>query len=350
MPDNLPLPPKPPVPSTNLLPAIVIIAVVAALCLALAFVLPAPRRPTTTETPPSVKVIDILPVPSPTTLPPPSAPLPITEYEDTSRATLPTPTTPPVEEPSPSQVPDLRASAPRWVTNAAPAPAASGPRLALVIDDMGVDEAATRQAMAQLPPAVAFSFLPYAPASHALAKLSKEQGHDILIHIPMEPLPRADAPNPGPRALRVEDDEPTRAANLASNVDALKDLAVGANNHMGSRFTQWPEGMRQVLSRLDAEQLFFLDSVTTAHTATKAAAQGLPLPLLRRDVFLDDTPEPAAIRAELDKALATAQRKGEAIAIGHPHPATLAALAGWLPTVSGTDVTLVPISSLIPRP
>lgn len=334
---NLPLPPKPPVPSTNLAPAIAIVAVVALACLALAVWMPPPRRPAPTP--------QVAQQPAPMPLPPLAA-TPITEYEDTSAAILPTPTT----LPTPTVT---TAVTPRWQLNAQPAPVvpAGYARLAIIIDDMGKDVSNTHVAMDILPSAVTFAFLPYAANVTALARQAHAHGHEVMVHIPMEPLPRSDGsetPDPGPNALTVEQTEPHITANLTRNLIPLVDLAVGANNHMGSRFTQWPTGMRTVLQHLDREGLFFLDSVTTAHTATHTAAAGLSLPILRRNVFLDDQPEPHIVQSQLDRAIALARRNGNAIVIGHPHPSTLAVLAERLPTLAAEHVTLVPVTALIP--
>lgn len=343
-------PPKPPIPSTNLLPAIIIVAMVAALCLALAVMLPSPRRP---ASPPPANV-PVQPLPAKPAAPFP--PLPITEYEDATKATLPSPT---VDSSPTSSLPSIPApqypSTPLYQRNAQPAPAVppGNATLAIVIDDMGVDEPLTRQAMEQLPSTVTFAFLPYGRNSRQLAATAHSNGHEILIHMPMEALPRPNgSPTPlaGPRALLVEDDATTRETNLASNLAALESVAVGVNNHMGSRFTQWEEGMRNVLATLDEEGLLFLDSVTTAHTATTDAAKSLPklsIPLLRRDVFLDDGPTPEEVEHELARAIAMAKKNGHAIAIGHPHPATLAVLAERLPALEQVSLTLVPLTYMI---
>ncbi len=292
----------------------------------------------------------------------------ITEYEDPARATLPevatflsTQISPNMAVPtgeissvavvpvSPAVVVSDTASVPRYIAHAMPHPdvPAGHVRLAIVLDDMGVDGPASREAITNLPAAITFAFLPYGRESRLLAERAHADGHEIMIHIPMEPL---GSKNPGPQALRVDDLPVVVQAHLEHNVAALKDLAVGANNHMGSRFTQWPDGMRQVLGVLAREGLFFLDSVTTPHTAVRDAAAGLDLPLLRRDVFLDDTPTPEAIQEQLERAIGVARRNGQAIAIGHPHVATLAILEAQLPTLAGQGVTLVPITALLSIP
>ncbi len=64
-----------------------------------------------------------------------------------------------------------------------------------------------------------------------------------------------------------------------------------------------------------------------------------------RDVFLDDVQTPAAINAQLAQAEVFARRYGVVIAIGHPHPATLAALTAWTKKLRGFE--LIPVREAI---
>jgi len=66
-----------------------------------------------------------------------------------------------------------------------------------------------------------------------------------------------------------------------------------------------------------------------------------------RKVFLDDTPVREAILAQLESAAADAERNGEAIAIGHPRPATIAALAEGVPRIEARGIKLVFASALV---
>ena len=63
--------------------------------------------------------------------------------------------------------------------------------------------------------------------------------------------------------------------------------------------------------------------------------------------FLDDVAEVPAVHKQLELALRDARLKGEAIAIGHPHPATLRALREVLPQAQGQGVQLVFASELV---
>src|SRR5690606_8184157 len=98
----------------------------------------------------------------------------ITEYEDTTPATLPEPT-----QAAASPTVPAPTATPRWMLNAQPVTVPQGnARLAIVIDDMGVDDAATRDAMRMLPAAVTFSFLPYGKSSRHLAEDARAAGHE----------------------------------------------------------------------------------------------------------------------------------------------------------------------------
>ncbi len=91
-----------------------------------------------------------------------------------------------------------------------------------------------------------------------------------------------------------------------------------------------------------------MDSRTTAATVAYDTAQRDGVPTAFRNVpFLDDVQDTGAIRKQLQVALRGAKEKKSAVAIGHPHPATLAALREFLPTVRGNGVRLVFVSELV---
>jgi uncharacterized protein len=93
--------------------------------------------------------------------------------------------------------------------------------------------------------------------------------------------------------------------------------------------------------------LIFVDSVTTAQSKGYSTAAALGMPYAVRDVFLDNTIDPAAIRKQLERAEETARRQGYSIAIGHPHPETLSVVTEWLKTYRERGFQLVPVSTIV---
>jgi hypothetical protein len=106
--------------------------------------------------------------------------------------------------------------------------------------------------------------------------------------------------------------------------------------------------MEELMPVLQKWNLFYVDSRTTAATVAYDTAQRLGVRSGFRNVpFLDDVVEVAAVRKQLELALRGAKEKGEAIAIGHPHPATLRALTEVLPQAEARGVHLVYASDLV---
>ncbi len=219
------------------------------------------------------------------------------------------------------------------------------PRVAVVIDDLGMDRRATRRAI-RLPAGVTLAFLPYAPAVARQAAMARARGHELLVHLPMEPVGGAD---PGPMALYRDLDEAEFRQRFEWNLSRLAGF-VGINNHMGSAFTADVPAMRRLMRALASRGLLFLDSRTTEKTVARRTAARAGVRFARRAVFLDHERGSAAVAAALRRLLRRARRDGAAIAIGHPHPHTLAALETWLPTLERRGFLLVPVSSLARRP
>jgi polysaccharide deacetylase 2 family uncharacterized protein YibQ len=232
---------------------------------------------------------------------------------------------------------------PAWLRNAVVTVVPPG-RLpvAIVIDDMGVDRARSER-IAALSAPLTLAFLPYARGFEDQIAAARGRGHEILVHMPMEPVGRED---PGPGALTVA----LEAAEIRRRLGAALDRAgpvVGINNHMGSRFTVESDAMRPVLEELQARGLLFLDSRTAGSSVGVRLAQSMSLPHAARDVFLDNDPALAAVEARLAELEAIARRQGHAVAIGHPHDGTIAALGAWLPTASARGLAVVPVSAIV---
>jgi polysaccharide deacetylase 2 family uncharacterized protein YibQ len=107
--------------------------------------------------------------------------------------------------------------------------------------------------------------------------------------------------------------------------------------------------MRAILGVLAERRLFFLDSRTSAKSVGYQLALDLGVPAAERQVFLDDDPTPEGIRKQFDRLLTLARERGEAIAIGHPHPATLEVLAAEIPRAREEGIRFVRVSDLMER-
>lgn len=215
------------------------------------------------------------------------------------------------------------------------------PQIVLVIDDVGLDVAAAERVMA-LPVPTTLAILPYAEASASLSVQAAAIGHDVLLHMPMEPVGLAD---PGPNALRIGLSDADLQARLRWSMARVPG-AIGLNNHMGSRFTADPGALRIALAAISDEDPLFLDSLTTADSRGSAVAAGLGLRALERDIFLDHDRDAASILARLAEAADLARRDGHAVIIGHPHAITLETLETWLSGPEAQELAFVTAGDL----
>lgn len=221
--------------------------------------------------------------------------------------------------------------------------ATPGPRLAIVMDDLGHSYSHGRRVI-ELPGPIALAFLPQTTFAQRLAREASQAGHTVMLHQPMEN--GAGLPI-GPGGLYRHTPLEEYAGILRSNLAELPGVA-GINNHMGSLLTADRAAMDAVMAVLQRKQLFFIDSRTTAATEAAFAAADADVPHASRQVFLDHVRDGEAIARAFAVALDLARQEGQAIVIGHPYRETLEFLEQALPGLAVREgVELVPVAELL---
>ncbi|MBI1207850.1 MAG: divergent polysaccharide deacetylase family protein [Azospirillum sp.] len=234
-----------------------------------------------------------------------------------------------------------------WRTYARPFPGPDqGPRLAIVISDLGLSGAVTSNALAKLPGVVTLAFLPYADRLDSWVDAARRQGHEILLALPMESTERTY--DPGPRTLRV-------GLPAASNIErlewALSRVAgyVGVTSLSGSRFMTETSSVQPVIDVLKKRGLMLFDSRVAGNSVGAAIAAERKLPWAMANLIIDADPSRGTIDAQLRKLEDIALAEGAAIGIGQPYPSTIERVAQWLPTVTDRKLVMAPVSAIVGR-
>ena len=216
--------------------------------------------------------------------------------------------------------------------------------IAIVIDDLGQD-LKPAQELASLPYRITFAIMPGLSQSRNVAELAGQKGREVLLHLPMEYRGKNGKPAPGMLRSNMT---PMDFLNTLTDDIAAVPGAVGVNNHEGSSLTENKEAMKFLMAELKARNLLFLDSLTTPNSVAYATAKEFGLRAGKRDIFLDnDSVHPDAIAKQFQDLTRIAKEHGQAIGIGHPHPATIDVLRKWLADAGKDGIEIVPVSRLV---
>lgn len=216
-------------------------------------------------------------------------------------------------------------------------------RVIIVLDDFGYENTLIDR-LATFSVSINPSIIPFLPHSQDVLKKAIEYGIDPMLHLPMEPVNPSLNPGKGAIYVTLSDDEIKKRTEDA--IDFLHGI-VGINNHMGSRATASKRVMKDVIDVIKKHNLFFLDSITTPFSVGYIVAKKEGLPLLKRDIFLDNYKEEGYIKEQLDKLVELSIKKGIAIGIGHANNITIDTLSQYMPIFKEKKVKIISIKKYV---
>jgi uncharacterized protein len=218
------------------------------------------------------------------------------------------------------------------------------PQIAIVLDDWGYNLSAF-EILKQIDAPLTLAVLPGLRFSRQIAEEAVRSGHEVILHMPMEPKSETGME---PNTLRVgmtAQDIEHRLERALSSIPQVR----GVSNHMGSKASENRDLLQNLFKILKEKDLFYLDSVTTGQSLAGIVANSQSLPILRRDVFLDHDPNREAIAKRIRQLIEIAKERGFAIGIGHDEVSTLEVLREFIPVFKQEGVMLVGVSELFLR-
>lgn len=236
-----------------------------------------------------------------------------------------------------SYIPLLRLTLIHRVSGVAPV----RPRMAIVLDDWGYNTNNLEEVLRISKP-VTLSILPNLPYSTTVANKAKERGFEVIMHMPMEPKAKMRL-EIATLYTKMNDDEIRSAFNRS-----LQSVphAAGISNHEGSKATEDMRLMGVLFGELKKNDIFFLDSLVTNDSVAEYLAKKTGVKFAKRSTFLDNENDPDYIKSQFEKTVGLALKKGDAIAIGHDRPNTIAVLKEMVPKLEERGIDLVPVSKL----
>lgn len=188
-------------------------------------------------------------------------------------------------------------------------------KLGIVIDDFGNNMDGTAE-MLELPIPLTVAVMPFMPSTKQDAELAFSKNHEVLVHLPMEPV-KGKRSWLGPGAITTDLSDEEIRSRVQKAIDNVPH-AIGINNHMGSKATADERVMRVVLTVCKERGLKFLDSRTTPKSVIPKIAKELGVPYMMNRLFFDDVYTMSHISKQMNllcKSLASNDENY--IAIGH---------------------------------
>jgi polysaccharide deacetylase 2 family uncharacterized protein YibQ len=218
------------------------------------------------------------------------------------------------------------------------------PRIALIINGLGISANETAAAIANLPGAVTLGFVPYGTDVTSLVGRARAAGHEILLQVPMEPFQYPDN-DPGPQTLLT-------SLTPQQNVERLHWLMsrfqgyVGLSNTMGARFTASEPSFAPILHETAKRGLVFVDDGSNPRSVAGRIAGASNLPFAQADVVIDAVPTPEEIDRALGRLEMTARERNVAVGVASALPVSIDEIAKWAKAAESRGLLLVPISAV----
>jgi uncharacterized protein len=221
-------------------------------------------------------------------------------------------------------------------------------KIAIVVGGLGISNQTTGDAIRRLPANVSFAFAPYGAELDRQVAQARDEGHEVLVQVPMEPFDYPDN-DPGPRTLLT-------SATAEQNLDRLLWVmarvqgAVGVVNYMGGRYTSTEPAIAATLREVGRRGLFFLDDGSSGRSMAAMVGPGLGIPTPRADVVIDAVQRGTEIEQALARLEDIAKQKGTAIGFASALPVSVDRIAKWMKAAESRGIVFIPVSATAPLP
>jgi polysaccharide deacetylase 2 family uncharacterized protein YibQ len=237
---------------------------------------------------------------------------------------------------------DVYARPSKYAEKAAPG---EKPRIAVLINGMGLSDGVTAEAIKGLPAPISVAYGAYGRNLQDWVERARGAGHEVLLQVPLEPL---DYPtnDPGPHTLLTSlppEENMKRLQWLMSRFTGY----VGVTNQMGAKFETTQASLTPMLEEIKARGLLFVDDGTVKDSAGSQVAGTIGLDYAAADVQIDAVPSPDDINKALARLEAVAKEKGSAIGVASAKPGTIKQISQWAGQLQGKGIVLIPVSAAI---
>jgi polysaccharide deacetylase 2 family uncharacterized protein YibQ len=249
--------------------------------------------------------------------------------------------------PIPKIAPDGRRPAEMFASTSVAEAEDKRPKIAIFIGGLGISREETSAVLEKLPRSVTLGFPPYGDGLDGWVAAARENGHEIMLQLPMEPF---DYPNndPGPQTLLTSLPSPANLDRMAWAMSRISGY-FGITSFMGEKFTASEEAMAPVLTEAARRGLVFFDSLASPRGVAVPLGPETGASVAQAELVIDAVPTPEAIDAALAKLEDQARKTGAVIGVASALPVTLGRIEQWAGQLTNKGIALVPVSAVVKR-
>src|SRR5437868_3309935 len=222
------------------------------------------------------------------------------------------------------------------------------PRIAIVIEGLGIGANATAEALAKLPAPVTYAFAPYGTDLERWVARARREGHEVLLQIGMEPFDYPDN-DPGPQTLLASLSPEQNIERLHWFLSRFQGY-VGVTSLMGARFSAADQALGPVMREIGKRGLIYFDDSSSPRSVASQMSGASNAAFAKADAVLDAVPTAAEIDNALARLEATARKRGVAVGAASALPVSIERIAQWAKGAQARGIMLVPVSMVANRP
>jgi uncharacterized protein len=221
-------------------------------------------------------------------------------------------------------------------------------KMAILVQDFGFEANQTTIEYLSFTEPLTVSLVPAKRLSAWTARIANEYRKEIVLLLPMEPMPRA-LQRQTEKVILLHSSEQNIRSTLTWATQSIPYYA-GFSSYYGSEVLQDSRIMSIVLSDIRKRQSYFIDTRITRKSVVRAVAEKTGVPWCGIDGQIGENTDPSRLRDTLRHFGMIAQKTGSVLVGAAPTLQFIRALREELPVLKQNGIRMVYVSEVLRHP